>query len=173
VKDHFAELAEQVANEIPEALGCVVVSFDGAPLAAHPAHVLDLLKPLSVKLSRLSGIRRAFLEFGGSSLFSLSRTTYAVVIVTAQSVEHEAVLGTFEQVLDRVEKSETTPTQTPEFVGATTTEADAPGVLSDGSDEYAAENTVGIAQEFSSLLAETFGAGADEADETSEAEAAS
>jgi hypothetical protein len=179
VKDHFAELAEQIASDIPEALGCVLVSFDGEPLAAHPPHVLDLLKPLSVKLSRLSGIRRAFLEFGGSSLFSLSRTTYAVVIVTAQSVDHEAVLERFEEVVDHAEVAETKASEAgpslsdlpdvPEFVAA---EASAAPTNSAASTDQEHENTVGLAQEFSSLLAESFGGDQEEA-ETTQAEAAS
>jgi hypothetical protein len=178
VKDHFAELAERIATDVPEALGCVIASFEGEPLAAHPDHVLDLLKPLSVKLSRLSGVRCAFLEFGGSSLFSLRRTAYAIVVVTAQSVDREAVLANLEAAVDRAEGAEPVPAELPsppglpELVPASvsaTPAADDPASEETG---YEHENTVGLAQEFSSLLEETFGGDADaDTDADSEAEA--
>jgi hypothetical protein len=180
VKDHFADLAEKVATDIPEALGCVIASFEGEPLAAHPDHVLDLLKPLSLKLSRLAGIRRAFLEFGGSSLFSLSRTAYAVVIVTPQSIDREAVLHNFEAAVDRAEGAEAVPAELPslpglpELVPANASAAQSAGESASEETGYEHENTVGLAQEFSSLLEETFGADdEDEAVSDSEAEAAS
>jgi hypothetical protein len=177
VKDHFADLAEKVATDIPEALGCVIASFEGEPLAAHPEHVLDLLKPLSVKLSRLSGIRRAFLEFGGSSLFSLSRTAYAVVIVTPQSVDRGAVLDNFEAAVDRAEGAEPAPAELPsmpglpELVPANVTAAQSEGKSASEETGYEHENTVGLAQEFSSLLEETFGD--DDAEAAADSEAAS
>lgn len=176
----FGALAEQVANEIPEVLGSIVVSIEGKAVGAFPAHALDLLEPHAVKLSRLPEAKRSFLEFGGSSLFSVSRPLHTVVIVTPQSVDADAVLDAFEATLDRLEAASSQaaavlePLEAPELVasngsGDATPKDSHEAVRDEPSEDQ--DDQVGLAQQFSSLLQENFGDVPES--ETSEAEAAS